>query len=259
MFFAGAILACFMTVGCAGPVIMTPSYTFIDDFDGPAGSPPDPTKWTYDVGGGGWGNDELQVYTDSRENSQLDGEGHLVLRALKTEHPGLETPSYTSARIKTEGRFSQRYGHWEARLRINSTAGAWPAWWAMGVNFSSVGWPQCGEIDMLEDFGHSAVESSVHNVDAVGNLSSRSFGTDNDFEFHTYRMDWNAGSISFSRDGVLYGEGQWPADESSELPKNPDQPMFMLLNLAIGGRVGTPLASEQFPIELVVDYIRVWA
>jgi beta-glucanase (GH16 family) len=237
----------------------SPHYTFIDDFDGPAGSAPDPAKWTYDVGDGGWGNEELQVYTDSRENSQVDGQGHLVLRAVETEQPGLQTPSYTSARIKTQERFSQRYGHWEARLRINSTTGAWPAWWAMGENIGSVGWPRCGEIDMFEDFGHSTVESSIHSVDDDGELRSRSFATDNDSEFHTYRMDWTTDSVAFFRDGVRYGGLQWPNGEPSELPVNPDHPIFMLLNLAVGGNAGTPPRTGQFPIELVVDYVKVWA
>jgi len=220
-------------------------YTFVDDFNGSAGTAPDPAKWTFDLGGGGWGNNELQTYTDSRKNSFLDGDGNLVIRA--TRHYG----AYESARLTTAGRFDQRYGHWEARIKIDSRAGMWPAWWLLGNNISTVGWPRCGEIDMMEDYGYSAVESSVHTGTA-DDVRSFSGGTGNDSEFHVFSMDWSPEGISYSRDGTEYAAHKW--DEENP---DPSRPMFMLLNLAVGGKIGDPPPDTAVPVDLVVDYVRV--
>ena len=224
-------------------------YTFADEFNGAAGSAPDPAKWTYDLGGGGWGNRELQTYTNSRKNSFLDGQGNLVIRATQREG------YYYSARLTTANSFSQRYGHWEARMKINSQPGVWPAWWMLGDNFSSVGWPRSGEIDMVEDYGFSAVESSVHTaVGDSGGVRTFAGGTGNDSEFHVFAMDWTPEGITFSRDGEPYAKRAW----SFAGPSDPLQPMFMLLNVAVGGKIGNPMPSTVFPADLVVDYVRVW-
>ena len=233
-------------------VMIQPSrhdYTFSDEFNGAAGTAPDRAKWTYDLGGGGWGNNELQTYTDSRENSFLDGQGNLVIRA--TEQDGY----YNSARLTTADSFSQRYGHWEARLKINSQSGLWPAWWMLGDNFSTVGWPRCGEVDMVEDYGFSAVESSVHTrTDNQPSVRTFAGGTGNDSEYHVFRMDWSPEGITFSRDGEQYAAHAWnPAG-----PSDPPEEMFMLLNLAVGGKIGDPESHVVFPVDLVVDYVRVW-
>ena len=131
------------------------TYAFADDFDGPAGSAPDPSKWRYDLGGGGWGNNELQVYTSSRANSFLDGKGHLVIRATKSVQTsgGRTATTYHSARLNTLGKFSKYHGTFEARIKLDAQPGLWPAWWAIGANFPKVGWPACGEVDMLENYG----------------------------------------------------------------------------------------------------------
>jgi beta-glucanase (GH16 family) len=236
---------------------MGASYTFIDDFTGPAGSAPDPAKWSFDIGDGGWGNDELQTYTSTRENSFLDGAGHLVVRATKAVDPGTGAISYQSARLKTQSHFAQRLGHWEARLKIDSARGLWPAWWTLGQNISSVGWPRCGEIDMVEDYGFSTVESSVHTAGGPRGFTSYSASVPNDQDFHVFRMDWSESGISFLRDGVPHGTLSWPAS-SGGMPVNPDQPMFMLLNVAVGGSIGAPPPDTVFPADLVVDYVRVW-
>ena len=123
---------------------------FDDEFEGPAGSPPDAAKWTYDRGGSGWGNDELQYYTDSTRNAALDGSGALVISVRAERQHGRK---YTSARLKTLGRFAQAYGHFEARIRIPQGQGIWPAFWLLGSDMDAVGWPQCGEIDVMENIG----------------------------------------------------------------------------------------------------------
>jgi beta-glucanase (GH16 family) len=225
------------------------TYTFADEFNGSAGAAPDPAKWTHDLGGGGWGNNELQTYTNSRKNSFLDGQGNLVIRA--TEREGY----YSSARLTTANSFSQRYGHWEARIKINSQTGVWPAWWMLGDNFSSVGWPRCGEVDMVEDYGFSAVESSVHTrTDNQPAVRSFAGGTGNDSDFHVFSMDWTPEGITFSRDGEQYAAHVWNANG----PSDPPRPMFMLLNVAVGGKIGDPESHTVFPADLVVDYVRVW-
>jgi beta-glucanase (GH16 family) len=236
-------------------------YTFVDDFDGPAGAAPNESKWTFDVGGGGWGNGELQTYTQSRANSFLDGHGNLVIRATRTVLPGPEHADeivYHSARIKTLDRFAQRYGHWEARMKIESRPGLWPAWWMLGDNYPIVGWPRSGEIDMVEDYGFSAVESSVHTSREAPSVTSYSGGTANDSTFHTFRMDWSPEGVSFARDNVPYAGVTWVPDDPN-VPIDPERPMFMLLNLAVGGTIGAPPPEAAFPVDLVVDYVRVWS
>lgn len=236
------------------------TYSFDDDFDGPAGSAPDPSKWTYDVGGGGWGNNELEVYTSARANSFLDGAGHLVIRATKTTTQasgGKAIATYQSARLKTLGIFGQYQGMFEARIKLNVQPGLWPAWWAMGANFGHVGWPACGEVDLLENYGYSLAETSVHTPDGAGTgmlTTSADIAVDNGW--HIWCMCWGAGAgFVFYKDGVNY------------LTVAPTQlanwcfssgvPMFMLLNLAVGGAAGAPPDSAQFPVDLLVDYVRV--
>lgn len=235
-------------------------YTFVDDFNGPAGAAPDPSRWAFDVGGGGWGNGELQTYTESRANSFLDGHGNLVIRATRTvlSRPGHpDQTAYQSARIKTIDRFAQRYGHWEARMKIDSQRGLWPAWWMLGDDYPTVGWPLCGEVDVVEDYGFSAVESSVHTSTKPPDVASYSGGTANDSAFHTFRMDWSPEGVSFSRDGIRYAGTIW-APEGPHAPIDPPRPMLMLLNLAVGGSIGTPPPDATFPVDLVVDYVKVW-
>jgi beta-glucanase (GH16 family) len=230
-----------------------PRYTFADDFDGPAGSAPDPSKWTYDLGGGGWGNDELEIYTSSRENSFLDGNGNLVIRATKTTGQG--TTTYRSARLKTLGKFTQYHGTFEARIKLDPQPGTWPAWWMMGANIGTVGWPKCGEVDILENFGGAAdVVTSVHTPKDAGVATERGSTAVNN-TWHTWRVHWDAAGFTFFKDGTQY------LDVSpSQLPNWPFSsgvPMFMLLNLAIGGGAGSP-ASTRFPVDMLVDYVRVW-
>jgi len=149
----------------AGPAAM--SLAFADEFDGPAGARPDVTRWVNDVGGNGWGNNELQYYTNSTRNAALDGAGHLVVTAIAETMGGR---SYTSARIKTQGTFEQAYGRFEARIQLPSGRGLWPAFWLLGSNLVQAGWPACGEIDVMEAIGSqpSVNRGSLHGPSYSG-------------------------------------------------------------------------------------------
>ena len=129
-----------------------------DEFDGPLNAPPDPARWTYDSGAGGWGNQELQTYTSLAQNAHLDGQGHLVVHVEST------SSGFTSARLKTKGLFAARFGSMEARIKLPFGQGIWPAFWMLGDSFNGGNWPQCGEIDIMENIGRepSTVHGTVH-------------------------------------------------------------------------------------------------
>jgi beta-glucanase (GH16 family) len=237
------------------------SYAFSDEFNGPAGSAPDPSKWEYDIGDGGWGNDELEFYTSSRANSFQDGHGNLVIRATKRVDTsvGRITTKYHSARLKTVGKFSAYHGNFEARIKLDIQRGLWPAWWALGANFGTVGWPACGEVDMLENYGGPTVQTSIHtpnNTDSSFFTKFANISADDDW--HIWRMWWQpkTGGFTFYKDDMAY-----MTIEPSQMRNwcfSSGVPMFMILNLAVGGKVGPPPDSVQFPVDLLVDYVRVW-
>ena len=236
-------------------------YAFADEFDGPAGSAPDPSKWRYDVGGGGWGSNELQVYTSSRKNSFLDGNGNLVIRATKRVRTsgGQTTTTYHSARLNTLGKFSKYHGTFEARIKLDVQRGLWPAWWALGANFPQVGWPACGEVDMLENYGRPTMVTSVHTPDNAGiNVLTKDRTIAVDDGWHTWRMWWNprTSGFTFYKDGVEYLTVE--PGQVANWCFSSGVPMSTVLNLAVGGTVGTPPDSVRFPVDLLVDYVRVW-
>jgi beta-glucanase (GH16 family) len=239
-------------------------YTFHDDFDGPAGSPPDPARWSYDIGGGGWGNGEAQVYTDSTSNVFQDGQSHLVIRATRRTMPGgrLRTKkTYHSGRIKTEGKFWQLGGTFEARIKVDSRPGLWPAFWLMGQDHPTAGWPACGEVDVLEDFGYSTVQASVHAPAGGTALRSAHQDLPSDTGWHLYQLHWTADGMSFSRDGHRYLHVSRNFCTPTSWIFGPSAPnnggMFLLLNLAVGGNAGEPPPETAFPADLMIDYIRV--
>jgi beta-glucanase (GH16 family) len=238
------------------PPTPTPA-AWSDEFDGPPNSAPDPSKWTFDLGGGGWGNQELETYTNSVDNVHLDGDGHLIIRAVAT---GM---TFTSARLKTQGRFTAQYGHLEARIKLPAGRGIWPAFWMLGSNISTAGWPQCGEIDVMENIGSepSVNHGSVHGPGYSGGHAitaryvlpgSARFADD----FHTFAIDWTPDTIVFSVDGMSYQtvtRANVPAGTQWVF----DSPFFLLLNVAVGGTFpGSPDATTVFPQEMVVDYVR---
>ena len=180
-----------------------------DEFDAPAGAPPDPSRWTYDLGDGGrgWGNEELEWYTDRPENVAHDGAGNLVITAREAE-PGLTCwygpCRYTSARLLTQGLFELTYGRIEARLKVPEGAGLWPAFWMLGSDIGAVGWPASGEIDVMENVGRQPrlLYGTLHGP---GYSGSQGFGStllmDEPLadDFHVYAVDWEPGRITWTR------------------------------------------------------------
>lgn len=238
-----------------------------DEFNQPVGTGPDPAKWVHDLGDNGWGNRELEHYTDSRENSYvvLDPDatdGHaLVLRAVRTASGG-----FTSARIKTHGKFATTYGRIEARLKLPRGQGIWPAFWMLGDNIDRVPWPACGEIDIMELIGHQpgTLYGTLHGPGYSGKhgLSQSTVlpgGAALGDAYHVFAVDWKPGKIEWLLDGRVY-RTLTPAD----LPAGAkwvfdDAPFFLLFNFAVGGLwPGYPDATTQFPQEFRIDYVRVY-
>ncbi len=230
-----------------------------DEFDGPAGALPDASKWAFDIGTGqgGWGNQELQSYTNSPENISLDGDGNLLMTALQSGN------SFTSARINTMGLFSQKYGRFEARLKTPYGPGLWPAFWLIGENKETVGWPLCGEIDIMELRGQepNIIRGTIHGPGySGGNGITKAYALANsrfDTDYHTFAVEWDANKIDFFVDDYLYQRierknvpGEWVYD----------QPFYLLLNVAVGGNyVGFPTSQTPFPQKMVIDYVRVYS
>src|ERR1700687_2993408 len=172
-----------LSLSCGGGATLQPpptkGFTLVwsDEFTGPDGSSPDSSKWTFDtgVGGNGWGNNELESYTNRTVNAQLKG-GNLVITALKETYADPSdnvTRNYTSSRMKTQGLFNQAYGRFEARIKIPAGQGMWPAFWMLGKDISSVGWPKCGEVDIIENIGKEpgTAHVSLHGPSTTGRTS----------------------------------------------------------------------------------------
>ncbi len=232
----------------------TMAATASDEFSGAAGSPPNPAIWGYDLGGGGWGNNEQQVYTNSTANARLDGQGRLVIQAIKSG------TGYTSARLVTRGKFTFTYGTVEARIQFPAGAGLNSAFWTLGANIGTVGWPNCGEIDVNELVGDGAnYHSAVHGPGMFSPWTRSvlgSVGTNLSTGFHTYSLQKSAGYIAIRVDGqtvgtlrksdMAFGE-QWVFDA----------PAYLLLNIAVGGNwTGPPNATTPNPATMLVDWVR---
>jgi len=240
-----------------------------DEFDGPAGASFDRAKWTADTGGTGFGNKERQFYTTRAENVALDGQGHLVITARA--EPASSTYGcwygrcqYTSGRLLTKGLLAQTFGRIEARLRIPRGQGLWPAFWMLGANIDSAGWPGSGEIDIMENIGreptmvhgtlHGPGYSAAKGISRADTLSSGAYADD----FHVFAVAWQANEIRWYVDGRLYSRVT-PADLPAGAPWVFDHPFFVLLNVAVGGEwPGDPDGSATFPQTMVVDYVRVY-
>jgi beta-glucanase (GH16 family) len=248
--------------GAGSVVASAGALSWSDEFDGAAGSSPDPTKWGFDVGGSGWGNHQLEFDTNRPTNASLDGNGHLVITAEKESYMG---STYTSARMTTKQQFTQAYGRFEARLKMPTGPGMWPAFWLLGANIDATPWPGCGEIDVVEYRGQepTIAHGSVHGPGYSGGAAiTQSYALPSaarlDADFHTYAVQWDPGRIAFELDGNVY-ETVTPANLGTKTWVF-DHPFFIILNLAVGGDyVGPPSASTPFPGALVVDYVRVYA
>jgi beta-glucanase (GH16 family) len=227
-----------------------------DEFDGPRGTAVDARYWTHELGGGGWGNRELQRYTDRPENAALDGNGNLAIVARR------EAGEHTSARLITHGKLELTYGRVEARMRLPRGRGIWPAFWMLGANLPATPWPGCGEIDIVENLGHEPriIHGTVHGPGYSGRHGiARSYEHPVDLadDFHVYGVDWQRDRVSWLLDGRVYGV-LTVADLGGHAWVH-DHPFFILLNLAIGGDwPGDPDESTPFPATLLVDYVRVY-
>lgn len=237
-----------------------------DEFDGPSGSAVNASKWSFDVGGNGWGNNELETYTDRAANSHLN-DGRLVIRALKETFTGPDKIArpYTSARLITRNKFSQAFGRFEARIRIPYGQGVWPAFWLLGNDIDTTHWPNCGEIDIMENIGKepSIVHGTFHGPGYSGGSGiSAAYalpgGQKFSDDFHTFAVEWEPKVIRFYVDKSLY-KTRTPSDLPAGTSWVFDHPFFILLNVAVGGGwPGNPDASTVFPQEMVVDYVRVY-
>ncbi len=240
-----------------------PSWQLVwqDEFDGSAGQSPDQTKWTYDIGTGdnGWGNQELQYYTDRPENISMDGTGNLLITARRESFGGMP---FTSARIKTQGLFEQAYGRFEASIKLPWGPGIWPAFWLLGSSVETVGWPQCGEIDIMEYRGQQTnlINGTVHGPGySGGNSVTKTYGFENkrfDTDFHLFAVEWGNEYLRFYVDDFLYQEIK-PDDIDGQWVFN--KPFFIILNVAVGGNyVGFPTSQTPFPQTMLIDYVRVY-
>lgn len=249
------------------------SWTLVwgDSFDQPAGTVPDPAVWGYALGDGttsgivGWGNNERQWYTDDPIHASTDGDGHLVITATVAD--GARTCyygpcEYESARLLTRDRFAIQYGRIEIVAQVPAGFGVWPAFWMLGTNLDAVGWPQAGEVDILEYVGRwpNDIFGSIHGPGYSGaSAYTKTVTLDRPVaeDAHEFAIEWAPGSIVWYLDGERYHEAL-----PSDVTPNEwvfDQPFYLLLNLAVGGNLAGPVFPDTvFPARLVVDHIRVY-
>lgn len=237
-----------------------------DEFNLTDGTAPDPTKWSTQTGGDGFGNSELEYYTSRLDNAHISA-GNLVITAKRETFAGSDgvTRQYTSARMQSKEKFQQQYGRFEARIKLpGGGQGLWPAFWMLGNNIDRLGWPACGEIDIMEAVGFepSTVHGSLHGPGySGGNPLTGTFslpqGQRFSADFHVFAVEWEPAAIRFYVDNVLY-ETQTPQNVPNKHWAF-DHPFFLLLNLAVGGAwPGNPDAATDFPSSMLVDYVRVY-
>lgn len=239
-------------------VVTLNNLVMADEFD--KDGAPDPDVWGFEIGRGqnGWGNNELQYYTDRAKNVVVQN-GYLIITAHKES---FNDAGYTSARLITKGKFEQAYGRFEARMRLPWGQGLWPAFWMLGADIDTNPWPGAGEIDIMEFRGQNptTVLGTVHGPGYSGGQSiSKSYTLTNgrfDTDFHVFGIEWGPNYINFYVDDVLYNQitpadvpGQWVFDK----------PFYLLMNLAVGGNfVGSPNEETVFPQTMLIDYVRVY-
>lgn len=241
------------------------SLVWADEFD--RGDRPDPTRWGFDQGGNGWGNNELQTYTARTNNARIE-HGHLVVEARRERFTGADGKAreFTSARLTTKDRAAWTYGRIEARLRVPRGQGIWPAFWLLGADYDSAGWPRCGEIDVMENIGREPgeVHGTVHGpgysgATGIGKAFKLSDGLAFADDFHLFAAEWTTNRIQWFVDGQPYFTVT-PTNLPAGKTWVSDRPHFLLLNVAVGGRwPGSPDATTTFPQQMLVDYVRVYA
>jgi len=255
------LLTCFSTASASaafGEVIWS------DEFD--TGTIPDPAVWSYDRGNSGWGNLELQEYTSARQNVRVE-DGHLVITVQENAN------GFTSARIRTEDKLTFKYGTVEARIKVPDLGnGLWPAFWTLGNNFSEVGWPYCGELDIMEMGSGAAIAAGLVNRrvgsaahwDNLGRWSTFTRYLDSAFDlnddFHVFRMDWTPDQITTYIDGQQIWTYRIQIDTCADCSEF-HRPHFVILNMAVGGTYTGLLNADEItaptPAEVLVDYVRI--
>ncbi len=245
-----------------------------DEFNEATTAPvaPNPANWTYDTGGGGWGNNELETYcaygsntapcSTATPNVYVGTDGYLHIVAVKNAQG-----QYTSARIKTEGLQSFQYGRIEASIQIPQGQGLWPAFWMLGDSFNTAGWPGCGEMDIMENIGSQPTinTGSIHGTGFIGSMIGTQYvlpnGADYSSAFHTFGIIWSPQNVQYYVDSP---SNIYATYTPSSLPSGAVWPFdagkfFFIINLAVGGDYpGSPNANTAFPAEVLVDYVRVW-
>ncbi len=251
-----------ISVAPGGPVVPGPApdaakwrLVWSDEFD--KDGAPDPAKWSYDIGGHGWGNKELQYYTDRQENARVE-KGHLVIEARKED---FQENHYTSARLVTRGKREFTYGRFEVSAKLPAGQGNWPAIWLLGSSLSTGGWPACGEIDIMEHLGrnpgwvHASVHSNKYYFKNGNQLTSLTYVPEPDKAYHLYAVEWFPDHLDFFADNNKYltvtndgtGHDAWPFDD----------PEYLILNVALGGWGGTVVDAD-LPARMEVDYVRIY-
>ena len=232
-------------------VYVIPKAVFFDEFS--VDGAPDSSKWGYDLGNNnGWGNNEAQYYTNRTQNAVVSN-GTLKINLIKEAYQGY---NYTSARLLSKGKYSMKYGKVEIRAKIPSGGGTWPALWMLGDNIDSVGWPACGEIDVMEHVGNqlNKIYGTLHYTGrSGGNADGASVMIPNaTTEFHIYSMEWNESTIKIYVDNQLF----FTYNNSANSPFN--QNFFFIMNVAMGGNFGGTIDPNVTNATMEVDYIRVY-
>jgi len=257
-------LCCLVLCSACATSHQSPGWKLVwaDEFDQPDGSSPRASNWNYDLGASGWGNSELQNYTARTNNARIES-GQLVIEARKEDYSG---SAHTSARLKTQGKWQWTYGRIEARIKVPRGQGIWPAFWMLGTNIPSVGWPKCGEIDIMENIGREPdmLYGTIHgpgysgDQGISGNIKLPNGAALAD-AFHVFAVEWTANRIEWFWDGQSYFSAS-----PEKLPPGTawvyTAPQYLILNVAVGGKwPGYPDATTTFPQRMLVDYVRVYA
>ncbi len=266
-FYKVAASALTLLLGAAVPATAAPpagyALAWKEEFHQGANAVPDPARWNYETGGGGWGNNELETYVNDPPHA------HIVLDAAATDGQALQIQAttdgqghYFSARLTTKNKAMPQFGYVEARIKLPYGQGIWPAFWMLGGNIDAVSWPTCGEIDILENIGRepSIAHGSLHGPGySGGNPLTGSYtlpgGQSFKNAYHLFALKRTTNAVTFYVDGSAYETRK--ASEVKTWVFN--QPFFFILNVAVGGRwPGSPDASTVFPQNMLVDYVRVY-
>lgn len=240
----------FVSTSMSITIYVAPTVLWSDEFN--VDGAPNSSKWGYDLGAGGWGNNESQYYTNRPENVIVSN-GTLKINTIKESYSG---SNYTSARILTKDKFSFKYGRVEIRAKLPAGGGTWPALWMLGNNINTVGWPACGEIDIMEHLGNqlNKIYGTLHHPGHSGanGDGATTVIANATTEFHLYALDWRADSIKFYVDNQLF----YSFTNNSNVPFN--QNFFLIFNCAMGGNFGGAIDPNFTSSTFEIDYVRVY-